>query len=1231
MLPSKFQNKLLGDFVEGRAFPAVITGAHIRELRAQPQSDETLDFVGAYLGYDERSHYALQTLLGSLAGARGGAFWLNGVYGSGKSHLLGVLALLCQGAGREVFGALYPQFAPLLGNFKQRLVVSIALDDYGAANFDLETIFWRELGAQAARQELDLPARDEGESRAENFAALQSALGAYELGGLVVCVDEISLFLGGRAREGLQSDAAFLQFLGQHSGRAPVWFVGALQKTVEDIGDLEPYSLLQIADRFTTLPLSLAHLPALVEARLCVFSDPRAVDELCAATFAIQSEALPRLDFGPQEWRALFPFHPATIALLESTTSRFFSRTRSAALFCAHALKTCAFEDASARVGPEGIWDYFAPELDGHPDLRALGEVWESWEPLAPAIAPDDADAMLRVMKFLLVSKIAGQTPTPLQVANALGFDIGLGGDGSAEYARQLLEKLRRQAPFLALERGDESGGDRYAIDLGKRVGELARRHVARAGEDLQPGDARLTAQALRACQNEPLPLANLGAGNAGFGSAGASVGGAGASVGGASVAVMWANSPRLVSVEVESGASAGALANRVLATREAQAREAALLLFLAPFAREEWDRNPVVKLLEDPRDRAAFWMWKPRPAARDEWELCRESAAAHLALGDPALEDNRRGRAIREHLERGEAARAAQLARVVTRLYLEGELIVGTGAAIEASELARGETFAAMLESAADFALPQLFPLWPQIAPRARLLTPSNADALCLEILRRPADEPFFAPSLERLARHVAMPLGLAKQSAGRWKIAAGADEWRAPFLESVGAGATLSALEAHWGKNAWGWPPETFALAVCALLRGGELQALDARGQVLAPAQIGLPLRRSVHSLRPGTLPEAAVWTQLAAWSNAVLHQKIGAVSFEAATDLARQIGVWQGETARELELARARAAQAKQQLGHDQNSWPRFEDAAQNLSDALSQLSQGAPVLESAAPLDGEGVARAAREIAAFNAQLETRLPTLLGAHALLKLEDLAAPPELAQSRAQLQSRFAAGETTLGDDDLLQSAANWNQNYAEAYAQWHNSQHDPARWNSLRRLAQSDALRALERLSTLRHRPLESGAPLRQKLSEELALFCARDGALERGGAVCASCGLRWGERLRVADAAQIEASIETGLAPLRDWLGDAKVRAHLERAQSPLLEWNGEANELGALISPSTLADLDAALAPRRRVERSFAELQEALKECQTRGECEVAFRVWLDGGQGVASEDEIVWR
>jgi hypothetical protein len=74
----------------------------------------------------------------------------------------------------------------------------------------------------------------------------------------------------------------------------------------------------------------------------------------------------------------------------------------------------------------------------------------------------------------------------------------------------------------------------------------------------------------------------------------------------------------------------------------------------------------------------------------------------------------------------------------------------------------------------------------------------------------------------------------------------------------------------------------------------------------------------------------------------------------------------------------------------------------------------------------------------------------------------------------------------------------------------------------------------------------------------------------------------------------------------------------------------LNWDGDGQTLESLLSVSTLRDLDAALAPRRRVERSLVELQTQLRECRTRAECEATFAVWLDGGELLVDEDEIEW-
>lgn len=1201
------------DVLEIRPFPAVVTGAHVKNLREAPDSDAARDFVGGYLGFDVRSRFALQESLASLASkSHGGAFWLNGAYGSGKSHLLGLLALLCDGAQSEVFNAQFPEFRGFTTQFSPRLTLFVALDDYPAARWSLEEVFWREAQNEWARQDLgDWPATIESArqgSRAEAFAALNSELEARERRGIAVFWDEISLFLGGREHRALQNDAAFLQFLGQLSARAPLWIWAALQKTVEDLGGLEPYSLGQIRDRFTLLPLSLAHLPAIVEKRLIEVVNPEQLEEICEKTFAKLEENSPKLGFGPQEWRALAPFHPHTVELLEAVTGRFFSRTRSAMLFCARAFDPN--QSVEKRIGAEAIWDYFAPEIAAHPDLRPLEEPWNCWRDWLETLpdAREKAD-LNKIARFVLLCRVAGRAVTPLGAASAL--DLSPNGADGVQWARFLLEKLRRGAGFLALERGEDALGDRYALDLGRRVGETARRHILAAAQTLETPDERIGQAALRATKNG-WALDELGEE-------------------GRVQSVFWRHSARRIRV-VLAGQSPHHLANSVAATRAPGASECAILLLGAPFESDfEWQN--VASSLSQPRLKAAFWHWKPRPATRDEWELAREAAGAHLATLDPILLDNRRGRAVLEHIGREQPARDAALGRVVARLFCEGELVLGNGAAIEAAELAGGEDFTARLESVADFALPQVFARFERIAPRARLLVPSNAETLGLELLRRPRDEPFFAPSLERLARNLGEPLGVAKPSGGRWKMAPGDEELTAQIAQIVGEGATFSSLEAQMATSDWGLTSEGLEIVICAQLRAGELVAFDARGLELAPAKIGLPLRRSVHHLKQGRLPESALWTRLASFGHQILEIAPGAAGFEQSAKIGAALMVWRDETQSWLELARSRVAQLRRAWNQNAAQWSRFEAASAEIADALSQIrGDGAQLLEATALLEAQKLADALKIARQTAQKLESHTGELLAGHALLTHFDLATPPELAAGRAQILERLAQGENALFDDDLRLKIQNWRTDYGARYAVWHGAQHDAARWNTLRRLENSDDLRVLERLATLTRRRFEAGPRLRALVEAENLKMCPRHDAaqiqLGAGEATCPSCGLRWGQRVSIGDPKTLESEIQSALETFRANLREPTVARFLERHNAPFLEWDGAAPTLWPLLTNAGLAQLDEAFAPRRRVARSFSELKTAMQGETTRGEIQGAFLAWLDGGEALENDDEV---
>ena len=1266
VLPADTQK--LGDLIAVRHFPTVIQAADIRALRQNSRANDNADseavsaFTGGYLGVDDASSQALQRALRALCGdathAPGGAFFLNGVFGAGKSHFLGVLGLLAQRRGLRAFALSNPQCAPLVGRLHNRrqLALHIALDEYDGERWSLEAIFWRELALEWKRAgcDDDAPIAEENLSRREQFSSLEEALIAHEFDGLLVCWDELSLFLAAREHRALQADAAWLQFLGQRARppqndaastcRPSLCVFAALQKTVEDIGGIETYSLQQIRDRFQTLPLATAHIPALIERRLIEIRDEEAVARVCRASFETLSNALPRLEFGRDEWRQLMPFHPPIIALLEQCVARFLSRTRSAAIFCAAAINLNA--PAESRVGIGELFDYLRGELDEHPELRALGEVWRGWENELANIAQNAVDegAMRRVMQAMVVFKIAGIAPDATQIAHAIALDAHLPDEGNYAWAQVLAERLRTRGGHIAVERHEGEWADRWTIDAGVRAGEAARRALQNTLESFAPDDARVWRHALDCCRQTALPLRELEEAR--------------------SYDIFWHNTPRRVQAllwraghEGDDIAARDWTLNRIaLLSQPAAVQPGARDELLILLAHGEVSRDFFHQLREhlpnEPRNNARVALWLARRPTDDEWRAMSEACGAHLLADDPQLLDNRRGRAVLGILQNEGAAYDARTAQIMERLWREGELISGDGGALEASELTAAQSWTSTLEAVADWLLPNVFPLFESVAPRARVLTPGNADQLGLEILRRPAQAPFFAPSLERLVRHLAAPLGVANERDGRWMIALPDENLRHDLeaaLQQNGA-LTLSALYDQFARNEWGLVAEQMQLAICALLRGGQWLAVDARGAALSALEIGLPLRRSVHTLREGALLDENAWRRVQSLLQIVAPEQAdnqSAPDFQSQQQAYIAVREWATNARGECELMRARWHQLRRQIGGQNTEISRDATPNARWSNLQSALETVESVLH-AADSDGGAVQVLAGVAPRVNAQFFTSLhkwqqwrerfdaqhALLVEMHGFLTHDALATPPDLQGARQELLQRLAQGEDSLCDETLGADFNAWRRNYAAQYAQWHCAQHDPARWTSLERLASRDDWRAVERLSSLQNVDFSIGEEenARAQLDDELEKRCARDGSLD-GFPVCASCRLRWNQRLILRTPDELSAALEQTRARLQTLLQDAPTRERLARATPDdseiWLEWDGELSNL-ATLSPVALQTLDEALKPRRRVVRAVSELNALLRACRTRDECAATFAVWLDGGQALRGDDEIEW-
>lgn len=1204
-------------------FPVVVQAADVRALRNEPNNEDGVrDFIGGYLAFDERSRHALSTIVSSLSRPNsGGAFFLNGVFGSGKSHLLGLLTLLCDGIGHATFETTHPQFAPALNNFGRSFVVHLALDEYDAAKWPLEEIVQRELAAQWQDNYSEHLEIADTQSRREYFACLEEQLLARGCNSLFIGIDELSLFLSAKDHRELQADAAFLQFLGQRAGRSsacPLHIVAAIQKTVDDIGDIEAYSLSQIRDRFQTLPLSMAHIPSLISHRLITHKNPLALQTVCRESYDELSKALPRLDFGLQEWEALFPYHPATVGLLESIVARFFSRTRSAAIFCSHAAQQLMEADAPAttRVLPDALFDYLLPELENHPELHPLATVWQRWHNEASELAADAAEreSLLRLMKTLLLWKIGGVAPTCVQIANAIALDAKLPNDGNYEYARVLLERLLGRGSHLAVERNageSEDDGhhfaDRYTIDLGTRISELARRHLKNALSELRPDDARVATYVVECCNAEPLPLSTLNEERL--------------------VNIFWRQAPREIAVQILLlRPSLEAIGNRVAMLQQPGARDDLLLLILPPFSRALLQPQTGI---HDPQ----LIVWSPRTPTADEWQAAREATAAHLLLDDPQLLDNRRGRAILNHLKEARPQRATTVARLARRLLHEGTVQAGDNRVIEASELATGQSWHSALEAIAEFALPHVFPQFESVAPRARVLTPSNADQLCLEVLRRPAQEPYFAASLERIVRAIAEPLGIARADKGRWKITPLRDDLANEFKEFIQDGSTLGALNAHFSISRWGLKAEQISLAVCALLRSGEIIAHDGKGKLLTASQIGMPLQRNVHRLQPGQLLDEERWQQLQSVVALLTADKLGPLSFGEQ----QRARVFLEQAREELqtsgELLQARVRQLQRTLNHSPSQWPRVESTLQTVAgvvEALKESSDVTGLLRQATALDVAALSPALAHWHELQSQLESSHTEILNTHRLLSRDALNPPPELQSTRADILQRMEAGETVLQDENLPSICTDWRDSYARLYRDWHKAQHDAARWNSLRRLQNSDALRALQLLSTLRSRTFKQSSEIHAAIQEELRKHCPRDGSLLPGEATCNACGLRFAQRVTLRDVREIDSALTHASALFYRGLHEETATDFLARhnVSTPLLHWDGDAMQLLPQLSDEVLALLEEAFRPRRRVTRSYADLRVRFGGCRTRSDFQAAFAGWIDGDELLQENDEI---
>jgi len=161
------------------------------------------------------------------------------------------------------------------------------------------------------------------EERHETFERTINTVRQAGFDGLVLIIDELSEFFRSKPdARGLNEDARTLQLLGEVADTQPIWIIAAVQESIERTGDIAQVTFQKIKDRFPLkFTLSALHIKALISRRL-VRHKP-GTEEKLYGIFEHLRRQFPSITWSFEDFQATYPVHPATIALLDGLGDLF--------------------------------------------------------------------------------------------------------------------------------------------------------------------------------------------------------------------------------------------------------------------------------------------------------------------------------------------------------------------------------------------------------------------------------------------------------------------------------------------------------------------------------------------------------------------------------------------------------------------------------------------------------------------------------------------------------------------------------------------------------------------------------------------------------------------------------------------------------------------------------------------------------------------------------------------
>ncbi|MFA4016384.1 MAG: hypothetical protein RUDDFDWM_001487 [Candidatus Fervidibacterota bacterium] len=1114
--------------------------------------EELRALVTSYIITRDSNEPALKSILSGMARRKGCAHMLSGAYGTGKSHMIALIGLLCQFRwARELFKTLNEGFSDAVDKIGEHkwLVVSITLDAY-SPRLPLEQIFWEETIVALKRSNelvankipLQMPP-----SRAEAMKILQDTAIACGYDSILWLVDELSMFLGAKTHSELQADASFLQFIAQYCQHAPSWLIVAIQKTIEEMGELEAYSLTQIKDRYIRHQLSLTHIRQLIRKNLLPPKDENKFRQFILQWHRNLVTSFPMLEFSAEELAACYPFHPITILCLERAVGRFFSRTRSAVEFIQTIVNDVIDGDAFQLITPDCIFEHFRPDILTHPDLHVYAdEVIPYLDGKVNEIAPERKTSVEKLARTLVVFKIAGIDATVRRLTHTFLWDFGLGWEMNYSYMLSLLETLRTNVNYIACSRRGEEYDDIYVIDLGTTLTEMMQRRLNALLDCFSDEDIRVVEYALQTLSSAQFAIPKIGSGR--------------------TATVEWHNVDFTVMLQCADlrNMTEKELLNIVHHISSPACSYDIHLLIVPPIAISEQERRAteLIHSIKNERFKEALVILIPKPIGKGEMMRLMENTAAAMLLEDPTLRDSDIGMAIYQRLREEEVARRNETLRIISNAYLHGTLITVDRKLPVSALLPMNASFKDVLIAVVGASVPKAFPSFMSIAPSIRLRQSDELRKLVNAILAGEEIQTLSA-DVQELWRHVAIPLGITKQSLQYYAPLEGAMRLAYQCIAEADSPLPYEHVSALLQKSEYALRKEQCELLIAVLLRRGEVMALDRYGNTLPINRLSSPLTKCIGTLCPSYMVEGSVWEAATSYAQAV------GISFVEREETASQMALWQKlkswghETSIAHEHCSTLLNLLVTELRHSNAMWAKSFGSLATINTAINAIA------EDATPQDGlkefvlvlqangikpEELKEAHDEFKNLHTLLSENYKELRRMHTWLTHSDLQLTGELKMRAEGLLTLLDEGEGML--TRLNQLLALWKSlqvDYAKQYLEHHRREHATSRFEPYVRLRRNATFKLLHRLTQIRI-PMQSIDDALKAVNVELSKQChQQEEQLSNqlmDTPVCKVCKLRLAEHVELIPPERILEIATNASREAKAFLSSCDIRSKVE---------------------------------------------------------------------------------